>query len=137
MIKLSKMTDYAVVILAGMARHPGKKLSAAELAASTHLPEPTVAKILKTLARKGVITSERGAQGGYILPLPAENVKIINVIEAMDGPIAMTACVKEEGAGECCDHEKTCQMKGKWNPVNAAIIGALQNLTLADMLGAQ
>lgn len=133
MIKLSKLTDYAVVILAAMAGEQGIRMTAAGLADKTKLPEPTVAKVLKILARENVIESIRGANGGYILSQSAQDIKITSVIAAMDGPLAIAACV-EDGQGGCCDHEANCSIKGKWTPVNAAIRNALDGVTLADMV---
>lgn len=133
MIKLSKMTDYAVVILASMAQERGKRLSAAVLAEKTGLPEPTVAKILKILAKEGIITSERGVNGGYALNKAESEIAITGVIQAMDGPLAIASCV--DGHDGCCAHESTCSIKGRWSPINAAIQKALDGVTLADMVG--
>lgn len=132
MIKLSKLTDYAVVILAAMADKRGERLSASFLADTTSLPEPTVAKVLKQLARAEVIQSNRGVNGGYVLDSAAAEVRITAVIAAMDGPLAIAACV-DEGNG-CCDYESKCSIKGKWTPVNEAIRKALDGVTLADMV---
>ncbi len=133
MIKLSKLTDYAVVILAAMVSEQGERLTAAGLAEKTKLPEPTVAKVLKILARENVIESIRGVNGGYVLMHSAQEIKITSVIAAMDGPLAIAACV-ENGQGACCDHEASCSIKGKWTPVNTAIRNALDGVTLADMV---
>ena len=132
MIKLSRLTDYAVVILAAMARRDDDMTSASSLSAATSLPEPTVSKVLKMLAKDGIITSSRGANGGYALNRPPEQVMISDVIAAIEGPIALTACV--EGSHESCAIEKSCMLRGRWNVVNAAIQTALDNVTLADML---
>lgn len=133
MIKLSKLTDYAVVILAAMAHHEGEKLSASALAEETKLPEPTVAKVLKILAKEDVIDSLRGVNGGYVLATNPKDIPITSVIAAMDGPMAIAACV-DNGQGGCCDHEAHCTIKGKWTPVNTAIQEALNGVTLADMV---
>lgn len=135
MIKLSKLTDYSVVILAEMARGRGGLMTASGLAAQSGLPEPTVAKVLKLLARGAVITSVRGANGGYTLEKAPEDISIAAVITALEGPVVLAACV--EGAAGCCDHEKTCTIKGQWDPVNAAMQRALENVTLAQMIGRQ
>lgn len=132
MIKLSKLTDYAVVVLSMMSAHKGEKFSASALSEKTGLPEPTVAKVLKTLARENLISSERGVNGGYVMAQGASEVKILEVITAMDGPLAVAACVDDSKG--CCDFEENCSMKGKWNPVNTAIRNALSGITLADMV---
>ena len=134
MIKLSKLTDYAVVVLAEMAR-PGAaacQRTAADLADSTSLPEPTVAKVLKLLAKGNIITSIRGVNGGYRLDQRPEEMSIATIIAAMDGPIALTACV--DGGEGCCAYEENCAVKKKWDPVNAAMKNALENVTLAQMM---
>ena len=132
MIKLSKMTDYAVVILADMACQKGM-MSAAALAESTKLPEPTVSKVLKLLTKQNIITSTRGTNGGYALIKPADQINMAHVIVAVDGPIALTACVDE--GSDCCDRAGHCSMKGQWNPVNMAMQSALENVSLAQMMG--
>lgn len=132
MIKLSRLTDYAVVILAEMAREKGAVLSASGLSARTNLPEPTVSKILKLLSKGGLVTSTRGASGGYVLEQTTRSVKVTDVIEAMEGPIALTACVS--GSHEDCALERMCAMNGRWNKVNLAIRTALADVTLADMV---
>lgn len=134
MIKLSKMTDYAVVILAEMARGKGALMTASSLSAQTGLPEPTVSKVLKLLVKGDVIVSTRGVNGGYTLEKAPDSVTIAAVITALDGPVALTACV--EGSEECCSLEHKCPLKGQWNPVNAAMKAALENVTLAQMIAA-
>lgn len=132
MIKLSRLTDYAVVILAAMARREAGHASASALAAATALPEPTVSKVLKSLAKGGIIESLRGVNGGYVLKGRPEEIRISAIIIAMEGPIALTSCVK--GSRESCSIESVCMLHGRWNVVNAAINTALDNVTLADML---
>lgn len=131
MIKLSRLTDYAVVVLAEMARTDGELSAASTLAAKTGIPEPTVSKVLKTLSRNGLITSVRGVSGGYRLERAAGEIPVSLIIAAMEGPISLTSCVS--GSHESCAFEGKCSMHGRWNPVNAAIRGALDKVTLADM----
>ena len=133
MIKLSKLTDYAVVVLAQMAQDKGALLSASVLSERAGLPEPTVSKILKLLGKAGIIESARGVSGGYRLDKSAENVPVTAIIGAIDGPIALTACV--EDSDETCALQGVCAMNGRWNPVNRALRAALDNVTLADMTG--
>lgn len=133
MIKLSKLTDYAVVILGEMARGEGKQQTASGLSAKTGLPEPTVAKVLKLLARGGLISSSRGVNGGYTLTRAPADITMASVITALEGPVVLTSCV--DGADECCSHSPNCSMKGKWNPVNLAMQKALEDVSLAQMMG--
>ncbi len=132
MIKLSKLTDYAVVVLTEMARGQGKLCTASQLAEQTTLPEPTVAKVLKLLAKGGVVASTRGANGGYKLNHTPDQISIAAVVTALDGPVALTACV--DGSDECCSHAGSCPIKGQWNPVNIAMKAALENVSLAQMM---
>ena len=132
MIRLSKLTDYAVVILAEMAGQKGTLLSATALAEKTAMPEPTVGKILKTLARENIVESVRGAHGGYVLNKPARQLMVTDIITAMEGPIALTACV--EDSNDNCALSAVCCLQGRWNPVNVAIKTALESVSLADML---
>jgi FeS assembly SUF system regulator len=132
------MTDYAVVAMAGLAREGavpcGQVQTAPGLAAATGIAEPTVAKVLKALGQAGLVESERGARGGYRLARPLSQVPLTEVIVAMDGPIALTACV-DGGIGGGCEAESHCAMRGRWDPVNAAIRQALAAVSLADLAG--
>lgn len=134
MIKLSKMTDYAVVILAHMAE-TGERCSASVLASETKLPEPTVSKILKCLATQGILSSTRGINGGYALEIEPHEINMATIITAIDGPIALTACV--EASPDCCDRSSHCKIKGKWDPLNLAMRNALQSVSLQEMIGGE
>jgi FeS assembly SUF system regulator len=130
-IRLSKLADYGIVILTHLARHPERQHSAAEIAQEAHLPLPMVSKILKTLARAGILASHRGAKGGYGLALAAQEISVADVITALDGPIAVTACI-EDGPGEC-DIEALCPARANWQRINDAIRQALAGISLAEM----
>jgi FeS assembly SUF system regulator len=130
LLRLSKLTDYAVVVLVRLARADGVQTSPC-IAAATGIPEPTVAKVLKALAASGLVLSQRGARGGYRLARPLGSIAIAQVIAAIEGPIALTACV--DGAAGCCEAERLCPVRGRWDPVNEAIQQALSYITLADM----
>lgn len=121
-----------MIILAEMARREGKLQTATGLSAKTGLPEPTVAKVLKLLAKGGLIASTRGVNGGYRLSQEPDKISMASVITALEGPVQLTACV--DGDGSCCNHAIKCSMKGKWDPVNAAMRSALENVTLAQMM---
>jgi FeS assembly SUF system regulator len=130
MLRLSKLTDYAVVVLVRLAGMEGVQTSPG-IAAATGIPEPTVAKVLKTLAAGDLVASQRGARGGYRLNRDLAAIPIADVIAAVDGPIALTACV--EGSAIECESQGLCPMRGRWDPVNHAIQSALSRITLADM----
>ena len=126
------MADYAVVILAEMARRDGKLCTAGQLAGKTTLPEPTVAKVLKLLARGDIIVSTRGAAGGYKLGRSPDEISVATIVTALDGPIALTSCV--DGNEEYCSHAPTCPIKEQWTPVNNAMRAALESVSLANMI---
>lgn len=126
------MTDYAIVILGHMAQDIGRVRTSAALSDSTGVPLPSVAKILKIMTHAALITAHRGAKGGYSLDRPAHAVTMTEIIQALEGPIALTACV--DGAEDSCEVEHSCFMRGNWNRVNAAIHAALDAVTLADMM---
>lgn len=132
MLRLSKLTDYAVVVLIRLSEHRAEPVQTTPgIAHATGVPEPTVAKVLKALTAAGLVASQRGARGGYRLSQPLTEVTVADVIAAIDGPIALTACV--DGAGGCCEVERVCAVKGRWDLVNDAIRDALTAITLADM----
>ncbi|MEZ0262887.1 MAG: SUF system Fe-S cluster assembly regulator [Alphaproteobacteria bacterium] len=130
MLRLSKMTDYAVVILTQLGRE-GSPRSAPQLAEKTGLPEPTVCKVLKSLARGKLVESARGVSGGYRLARDVNALSVCDVIEAIDGPIAIASCV--EGMEDPCVAEGRCPSRGKWDGANRAIRAALQDIKVGDM----
>jgi len=129
MLRLSRLTDYAVVALVHMGRAEGVKTSPG-IAAAIGIPEPTIAKVLKALTNSGLVVSTRGAHGGYRLSRPLAAIAVAEVIVAIDGPIALTSCV--DGAVGC-ESQSLCPVAGRWDPVNDAIRDALTGITLADM----
>ncbi|MCA3358928.1 MAG: SUF system Fe-S cluster assembly regulator [Roseomonas sp.] len=134
MLRLSKLTDYAVVVLTRLDdAADGGVLTAPGLAGATGLAEPTVAKVLKILAHAGLVEGRRGALGGYRLTRPLAAMPLIEVITAMDGPIALTACV--DNSFGVCESESACPVRGRWDPVNEAIRRALTGISIADLAG--
>lgn len=132
MIRLSRLTDYAIVVVAELARTPGTLQAAGNLADRTRIPEPTVAKVLKILTRGGVVDSARGVNGGYVITRNLFDITIGEVIEAMNGPLTLTACVDDQDSD--CEIATHCLMKGRWDPVNAAIRTAFASVKLSDMI---
>jgi len=131
MIRLNRLTDYAIVVLSQLSSDQARVRTATQLAHETGVPLPTVAKILKTLTVDGIIVSHRGAAGGYALSRSPDAITAAQIITALEGPIALTACV--EGSGGHCDVEQLCPMRGHWEKVNGAIRHALEKLTLAEL----
>jgi len=131
MFRLNRLTDYAVVVMMQMTHKPQEVHTAAQLAADTGIPLPTVAKLLNALARESLLASHRGALGGYTLSQSGDDITVAEIIQALEGPIALTACV--EGSGHHCEVESLCPMRGHWDRVNQAIRSALDQVTLTDM----
>lgn len=132
MLRLSKMTDYAVVVMGRLASRPGERQSAAEIAEATGLPSATVGQVLKALSAGDLASGARGAHGGYMLTKGPADISVAEIVVALDGPVAITACV--EGADDPCAMETSCLLKGSWDTVNVAIEAALADVTLEDML---
>lgn len=133
MLRVTKLTDYATVILVALARAPERVHSSAELAELARLEVPTVAKVLKPLAHAGLVESFRGASGGYRLARPASEIPLIAVVEAIEGPLGMTECSGEHSS---CEHEPHCGVQVHWRRINDVIADALGGITLAEMLPA-
>lgn len=131
MIRITKLTDYGIVLLSYLSETPESRFSAPELAAESRLPVPMVSKILKQLAKAGVLVSQRGAHGGYYLAQPAQEITVAEIISALEGPIAMTEC-SDHAFGDC-DHEASCPVRSNWRRINRAIHDALDGITLAEM----
>lgn len=132
MIRLTNLADYAVVLMAAAARAPEQRLSAAHAAEATAIPAPTAAKLMGTLARGGLLVASRGVAGGFVLARAPEKISVADIVEAVDGPIALTACVS--GEAHDCAIEGVCGVRGHWGPINVAVRAALQQVTLADLL---
>jgi FeS assembly SUF system regulator len=131
MLRVTKLTDYATVVLTVLAARPGDVLSAAELAERAGLEVPTVAKLLKPLAQAGLVSGFRGVHGGYRLARPAADISLVEIVEAMEGPLGMTECSLHDGA---CGIEQSCGVRANWRQINDVVADALRSVTLAQML---
>ena len=129
MLRISKMTDYAILAMVELARDGGI-LSAQRLAERTQVETPTVSKVLKLLASAGLVTSSRGANGGYKVARRAGEINVAEIISAIEGPIAMTECSVEQGL---CNVEHNCSMRSNWQRISVAVARALQDVSLAEM----
>ena len=131
MIRLSRLADYAVLLMSRMANTPDAVHNAIDIAEATGLPTPTVSKLLATLAREGLLKSVRGAKGGYGLAVPSGQISVARIIAAIDGPINITHCI-EHGPGSC-DVELLCPSRGGWQAINRAVRQALEGVSLAEI----
>jgi len=130
MIRLGRLTDYGIVLMAHLAGAGAGPHAARDIAAATELPLPAVSKLLKLLARRGLLMSSRGAKGGYQLARPAEAITVPEMIAALEGPIALTDCNLHEGA---CSQEPRCHVRTPWQRINRAVHEALSRIRLADL----
>ena len=131
MIRIGKLTDYAFILLGQMARASSEVHAAAELSARSGIALPTVSKVLKILARAGFARSVRGSHGGYLLADLPEHLSVARIIDAMEGPIALTDCATGEPH---CRQAPFCNVRGHWSVINQALRAALEAVTLADLL---
>ncbi len=131
MLRLSKLTDYATVILSYMARDFINLHTAVEIAEATGVALPTVAKILKLLVNAQIVTSVRGAKGGYLLARAPEKISVATIIDALEGPIAITEC---SISADSCNQADDCKIRANWGLINQTIYNALEAITLADMI---
>ncbi len=134
MLRISRLTDYAIVLLAHLAGgDSGELQNARELARAAALPLPVVSKILKALTRAGLLQSQRGARGGYVLVRAPEQVSVAELLDALEGPVALTECGAHPGV---CQQEASCRVRDPWQRINRAIRETLERVTLADLVRA-
>lgn len=129
MLRISKLTDYAILVMVELTRE-SEMLSAQALAERIHVETPTASKVLKLLAGNGLLQSYRGPSGGYQVSRPASEISVAEVIAAIEGPIAMTECSVEEGL---CSQEDSCDLRSNWQRISLAVAQALRDVSLAEM----
>ena len=134
MLKLGKMTDYATLVMVGLAADPCSVHSAHELATDSHIGLPTVSKLLRLLAQHKLVESVRGVNGGYRLARSAECITVADIIAAVEGPLAVTEC---SGEDSCCSIESHCGVRTNWRLINTAISSALESVSLQQMVQMQ
>jgi FeS assembly SUF system regulator len=130
MLRVSRLTDYATVVMTCIAAHPAEVLSAVQIADETRLELPTVSKLLKALGHAALVESFRGVNGGYRLARPAGEISLAEIVEAIEGPIGMTECSSIPGL---CNQEKRCTVRANWVRVNEIVLEVLQGITLEQM----
>ena len=132
MLRISRLTDYATVLLAALAGEPARVQTATALAEQTHIAAPTVSKLLKQLQRAGLVTSTRGLRGGYQLSRPAAQISAAAILDALEGPVALTDCAAGHGN---CEIEDSCRVSRVWQRLNLAMRRALCDISLAQLAG--
>ena len=130
MLRISKLSDYAILIMVSMNEYPRRIASAHALSELAHVELPTTSKILKLLAKAGLVKSFRGPSGGYQLAREAGSINVAEIISAIEGPIAMTECSVEPGL---CEQEDSCGLRSNWQRISMAVAGALRQLSLLEM----
>lgn len=130
MLRMSKLTDYGTLVLAQLAMSRGGLSTAGDVAQATHLSRATVSKLLKKLTSAGLVSSERGAYGGYTLARAPERISAADILDALEGPVAITECSAREGA---CTLERYCRVGHAWQRINRSIRESLQEVSLADL----
>jgi FeS assembly SUF system regulator len=131
MLRLSKLTDYAVVIMAYLSQHPGLAINAKNIAEHTGISLPTTSKLLKRLSHEGLLHANRGVKGGYQLAYPATDISLGTVIQTLEGQIALTECSHTTLA---CSLEKQCTIRDNWRRISAFIQATLMHISLADLI---
>lgn len=130
MLRISKLTDYAIGLMVQLAVPPDRLVSAQQLAGELRLPLPTVASLLKRLCRAGMVRGSRGAAGGYSLMRPPAAISVAEVITIIEGPVALTECALGDGM---CGLESDCATRANWRQISAAVRVALEAVSLAAM----
>jgi FeS assembly SUF system regulator len=133
MVRLGKLTDYGLLLLTCIARSPAASLrTARDLAKETRLPLPTVSRLLQELLKSGLLVSHRGTKGGYALARKAREISVVDVVAALEGPIALTECSTEVSG--MCDLEPSCPIKSNQRVINQAVQGVLETITIGDLI---
>jgi len=130
MLRLTKLTDYGILLLTHMATDETRLYASNDLSNATHIPSPTVSKVLQSLLSVGLLESVRGARGGYRLARASESISVREIIDCFEGDIALTECNLDEGA---CDQLSVCATQNNWKRINEAVRGALDDISLKDM----
>jgi FeS assembly SUF system regulator len=132
MVRLGKLTDYGLVLMTCMGRSEGEAFrTARDLAAESKLPVSTVSKLLKELLQSGLLVSHRGTKGGYVLARDAHQISVVDIIAAIEGPMALTECSTEISL---CAIEPCCPIKNNQRVINQAVRGVLEKITLSDLI---
>jgi FeS assembly SUF system regulator len=133
LLRISKLTDYGTLILASLAREDAQRRAAADVARQCRLTPATVSKLLKQLQRAGLVDSTRGLRGGYRLARPPREISAAAILDALEGPLALTECAT--GSHSRCDLQSSCSVGDGWQRINTAIRQSLEEITLAELAG--
>lgn len=133
MLRISKLTDYGVILVAELARlKESECASVPQLTEATALPAPTVSKVLKHLTRVGLVRSYRGVRGGYRLAKQPRELRLIDIVSVFEGPLSITECATPKNVP--CEHHRECSVRRQWERINEFMYDTLAAITLEDML---
>lgn len=131
MLRISKLTNYGIVIMSSLAAAPNRVHAAHQIAELTHVALPTVAKVLKRLHGADLVLSIRGPKGGYRLARPATDISVADVVSALEGPVSLTECSTDDSN---CEQADVCSLRTNWTHINEAIRNALESISLDEMV---
>ncbi len=131
MLKISRITDYATVVMAYLAQNPVDIHNAKDITTHTHIALPTVSKILKLLAKAELLISHRGANGGYSLAIEPKKISIASIIKAIEGDVGLTECAHTDSH---CQIEASCSIRGNWRVISQIVLNALEDISLLEMV---
>ena len=129
-LRIGKMTDYGVLVLNKMVDAGAVRLSTEDLVQATKLAVPTIRRVMKALSDGGLVIAQRGAKGGYRLARAAEQIRIIDVVQAFEGPVSLTECTSDDAQCEIMD---SCSLSGNWNGINQLLVQVLSSISLQDL----
>lgn len=130
MLKIGKLTDYGVLVLNQLAEAGSAKLSTEGIASITGLSLPTVRKVMKALVDAGLVMAQRGAYGGYRLARAPAQIRMLDIVQAFEGPVAVTECVSDDHA---CEITESCSLSSHWGGINQLLVSILARVTLQDI----
>ena len=130
MLRIGKMTDYGLVVLNQLAQGAAHKRSTEEIAQTTGLTMPTSRKVMKGLVDAGLVNAQRGAKGGYRIARAPQQISVLDVVQAFEGPVSLTECSADDNA---CEITASCSLSSNWSGINELLLGVLGGITLDDL----
>ena len=134
MLTLTRRTEYALIAVCHLARADDRVVSARDIAAKYPVPRPLLMNVLKTLSQAGFVRSVRGARGGYRLALPAKELTLKTLVEAVEGPWRLVRCVpRASEAAERCELSRTCPIRAPVHKLHQKLRSFLDSMTIAEL----
>ena len=130
-MQITRQADYAVRAVLHLARSGDQRTATSAIAEEQRIPPSFLAKIVSQLSIAGLLHTSRGARGGVVLALEAKDITLLEVIEAIDGPIQLNECAGENGS---CSFDDHCPLRPVWCDAQEELVGRLKNTNFADMI---